>query len=216
MPRFVYTSSIAAYGGRLPETVDDNHVLTPQTSYGTHKAVGELMVSDYSRRGFVDGRVLRLPVVLVRPGTQLNSISARIGALVRDPLAGLPTACPLDGETRLPLASVQAVSEALRALSAVPAEVFGATRAMNLPSLSVRVDELVQIVQTIPTWRGWRRPVGPVHWQPEPAMQAIVDGWPRRFDSELARRLGIAGDRTLPHVINRYLQTLSEDTGTGA
>lgn len=207
-PRLVYASSIAAFGGTLPETVGDSQMLTPQTSYGTQKAVNELLIADYSRRGHIDGRVLRLPIVVVRPGRPgagLAAISERVGALVREPLSGQDVVCPLHAETRLPLASVQAAAEALRALAVVPAEVFGATRSMNLPSLSVRVHELVQAVQTIPAWRGWRRPVGQVVWDLDAQLQAIVGAWPKRFDSELARRLGIIGDRTLPHLINRYI-----------
>ena len=209
-PRVVFASSLAAYGGPLPETVEDTHALNPQTSYGTHKAVNELLINDYSRRGFIDGRTLRLPIVVARPDTQAQSISARLGALVREPLAGRDVVCPVAGETRLPLASVQATAEALRAVCGLPAEVFGATRAMNLPSLSVRVHELVQAVQTIPAWRGWRQPVGQVLWQHDPAMQAIVNAWPQRIESSVARRLGIIGDRSLPHVINRYLNAVQE------
>lgn len=203
--RLVYASSIAAYGGELPEIVGDGQVLTPQTTYGTLKAVNELLIADYSRRGFVDGRVLRLPIIVVRPEPAGDVVSDRIGALVREPLAGRDVVCPLAGDTCFPLASVQAAAEALRAIAGVPAEVFGASRAINLPSLSVHTHELVQTVQTIPAWRGWRRPVGQVLWEADPAMQAIVGAWPQRFESALARRLGIVGDRSLPHLINRYI-----------
>ncbi len=203
--RLVYASSVAACGGELPELVGDGQALTPQTTYGTLKAVNELLIADYARRGEVDGRVLRLPIIVVRPEPADGVVSDRIGALVREPLAGRDVVCPLAPDTRFPLASVQAAAEALRAVAGVPAEVFGASRAMNLPSLSVQVNELVQMVQTIPAWRGWRRPVGQVWWQEDAALQAIVGAWPRRFDSELARRLGIVGDRSLPHLINRYI-----------
>lgn len=206
-PRLVYASSIAAFGGPLPDTVDDAQRLTPQTSYGTQKAVNELLIADYSRRGHIDGRVLRLPIVVVRPTrpTGAASVSERIGALVREPLLGEDVVCPLASDTRMPLASVQAVAEALRAVSGVSADVFAATRSMNLPALSVQVQELVNAVQTIPAWRGWRRPVGQVVWELDAQLQAVVGAWPKRFDSELARRLGIVGDRTLPHLINRYI-----------
>jgi D-erythronate 2-dehydrogenase len=203
--RLVYASSIAAYGGELPEIVGDGQVLTPQTTYGTLKAVNELLIADYARRGYVDGRVLRLPIIVVRPEPAGDVVSDRIGALVREPLAGRDVRCPLAADTCFPLASVQAAAEALRAIAGVPGEVFGASRSINLPSLSVRTHELVQMVQTIPAWRGWRRPVGQVLWEADPALQAIVGAWPRRFESELARRLGIVGDRSLPHLINRYI-----------
>lgn len=204
-PRVVVASSIAVFGGPLPEAVGDDQALTPQTSYGTQKAMVELLINDCSRRGFIDGRVLRLPIVVVRPGAPGRAISDRIGALVREPLLGQDVVCPLHGDTRLPLGSVQAAADSLRSVAALPADAFGASRAMNLPSLSVRVHELVQIVQTLPAWRGWRRPVGQVLWEPDPAVQDIVGAWPKRIDSERARRLGIVGDRSLPHLINRYI-----------
>ncbi|MFG5408340.1 hypothetical protein ABXN37_09720 [Piscinibacter sakaiensis] len=150
--------------------------------------------------------MLRLPVVIARPWPQPRpSVSDRVGALVREPLAGRDVVCPLEPDSWLPIVSMQSAVEALRALAGVPASAFEATRAMNLPSLSVQVRELVRTVQTLPAWRGWRRPLGQVSWEPDAALQAVVGGWPQRFDSELARRLGLVVDRSLPHLINRYI-----------
>lgn len=227
-PRLVYTSSIAAFGGALPETVDDEVAPAPQTSYGTHKAVNELLIADHTRRGHVDGRVLRLPIVLVRPavpapvldgasgtsGTAAPAapVSERVAALVREPLAGRDVACPLAPGTRMPVASVQAVARALRHLHDLPAAALAGVRALNLPSLSVTAAELAAAVQAVPARRGdVRHPLGHIGWLPEPALQAIVDGWPRRFTSARALALGLRADTDLDMLIDHYLDGLTVD-----
>lgn len=204
-PRLVFTSSIAAFGGPLPETVGDDLPRTPQTSYGTQKAIAELLINDATRRGFVDGRVLRLPIVVTRPGAPAPSISDRVAALVREPLRGQDTVCPLQAATLVPLASVQAVAQALLALAALPAAALAADRAMNLPSLSATVGELVTTVETVGQWRAWDRPTGRVQWQPDAALQSVVDQWPRRFDSERARALGLHADASLHELIGQFI-----------
>ncbi|HYD55767.1 MAG TPA: NAD-dependent epimerase/dehydratase family protein [Burkholderiales bacterium] len=200
-PKVVFASSIAAFGGALPETVDDSIAQTPQTSYGTHKAIAELLLNDYSRRGFIDGRALRLPVVLTRPGAPSPSVSDRVAAIVREPLMGRDFACPFDPDTRLPVASVQRVARALLAIHDLPASAFGASRAMNLPALSVTVREMVEAVER---HRGGRT-VGKITFAPDPKLQAIVEGWPRRFGSALASSHGIAADASMEEVIANFL-----------
>lgn len=204
-PRVVFTSSIAAYGGSLPEVVDDEVPLRPQTSYGTAKAMVELLLHDQSRHGFVDARCLRLPVVVVRPGAPGHSVSDRIAALVREPLRGLDAVCPLDPDTRVPMASVDAVAQALLELQRWPATVFGATRSVNLPSLSVRVGDWIDAAQALPRRRPWSRHIGAVTVAPDAALQAVVDGWPRAFDSALARRMGLAPEASAAALVDRFV-----------
>ncbi len=194
-PAFVFASSISTFGGRLPDTVDDHVPQTPQTSYGTHKAMAELLINDYSRRGFLDGRVLRLPVVLTHPGPPTASISDRIAALIRETLNGRGVVCPLDADTRFPVASVSAVAAGLIRALEIPSSAFGATRAMNLPSLTVTPADLAAALGEA----GSR-----IAWQRDDAMQRIVDGWPRAFTSETALRLGIAGDVSIDAIVNDY------------
>lgn len=206
-PRVVYTSSIAAFGGPLPEVVDDDVPPRPQTSYGTAKAMVELLLNDQSRHGFVDARCLRLPVVVVRqavPGAAA-SVSDRIAALVREPLRGLDVVCPLAPDTRVPMASVAAVVQALLAMQRLPASVFGPWRALNLPSLSVRIGDWVDAAQQVATRRPWQRRVGRVSWQPDAALQAVVDGWPRAFDSALARRLGLQPEAGAQAIVDGFI-----------
>ena len=200
-PRFVYPSSIASFGGTLPETVDDSMAHFPRTSYGSHKAIAELLINDYTRKGFVDGRVLRLPVVLTRPGAPSTVVSDRVASIIREPLRGQDVVCPLDPATRIPVASVQRVAQALVAIHDLPASAFGDTRAMNLPSLSVTIGELIAAVER---YRG-RRPLGAITVRPDPRLQAIADDWPKRFVSERASRHGITSDASIDEVIEHFL-----------
>lgn len=201
-PRLVFASSIAAFGGPLPATVDDTVALTPQTSYGTHKAIAELLINDYTRHGFIDGRALRLPIVLIRPGAATPAVSDRVAAIVREPLLGRDVACPLAPETRIPVASARRVAAALVAVHDLPASAFAHTRAMNLPSLTVSVGEMVAALQRVQR----PRPRGQVHWQPDPGLQRVVDGWPVSFVSELASRHGIAADANFDEIVATFIE----------
>lgn len=202
-PSLMFASSISTFGGPLPDPVDDHVAQTPQTSYGTHKVIGERLIDDYARRGFIDGRVLRLPVVLTHPGAPSGlherSVSDRIAALIREPLSGRDASCPLASDTRFPVASVQRVVDALLALHDVPADRFGATRAMNLPSLTVTPAQIADAVKRAGA-------AGGISWQPDAKVQAIVEGWPRAFSSERARQLGLAADADVDALVAAYLQ----------
>jgi D-erythronate 2-dehydrogenase len=201
-PRFVYPSSIAVFGGPLPDRTDDKVWQTPQTSYGTAKAVGELLINDYSRHGFVDGRVLRLPVVLIRPGAPTPSISDRIALVVREPLRGEDAVCPLRPDTKIPVGSVRCIAAALIKLHEVPADRFGHTRAMNLPSLTVTAAEMVEAVQGF----DHPGPRGNVWWVRDDQLQAIVDGWPNFVVSDEASRLGIRSDVSFTDILRAYVE----------
>jgi nucleoside-diphosphate-sugar epimerase len=201
-PRFIFPSSIAAFGGPLPDRVDDKISQTPQTSYGTAKAISELLINDYSRHGFIDGRVLRLPVVLIRPGAPNPSISDRVASIVREPLHGLDIICPLCPETKIPVGSVRCIAAALIRLHEVPADRFGHTRAMNLPSLTVSVAEMVDAVEGF----DYPGPRGKVSWKRDDQIQAIVDGWPNSFVSDEASRLGIRSDASFTDILRAYVE----------
>jgi nucleoside-diphosphate-sugar epimerase len=206
MPRFVFTSSIAAFGGPLPLTVGDGVALHPQTSYGTHKAMGELALHDYSRHRFVDGRALRLPIVLTRPGGPQQSISDRLAALIREPLKGKDTASPWHQGTVVPVASARSVAANLMAIHDLPAESFDHTRTLNLCSVSVSIGDLLDALPRAAARHGLKEPLGQVTLKPEPSLQAIIDAWPRRFESEKARKLGLVADASIDAIIDRYLE----------
>jgi D-erythronate 2-dehydrogenase len=203
VPSFAFASSISTFGGELPEVVDDGVAQTPETSYGCHKAVAELLISDYSRRGFIDGRVLRLPIVLTHPGPASASVSDRIAALIREPLNGRVATCPLDPRTRFPVASARAVVKAMLAMLALSTRAFGATRALNLPSLSVTP---AAIEAAVIRAAASGREVGAIEWAPDAQVQRIVAAWPRGFTSARARALGLEGDASLDAIVAAYLE----------
>lgn len=205
-PRVVFASSIAAFGGALPDTVDDSVRQLPQTSYGTHKAIAELLINDYSRHGFIDGRALRLPIVLIRRGSPSPAVSDRVAAIVREPLLGRDTVCPFDPGTRMPVASVQRVAEALMAIHDLPASAFGDSRAMNLPALSVTAGQMVESLQQ---FKNAVRALGRVTFAPDAKLQAVVESWPKRFVSERASRHGIGSDASFDEIIRHFLSETS-------
>src|SRR5712692_6811186 len=149
-PKLVFASTLAAFGGgAMPETVSDTTKPTPQTTYGTTKAMCELLVNDYTRRGFVDGRTARLPTVIIRPGAPNQAASAFASAVFREPLAGRDYALPVGLETRIPVIGARTVVEGLIRLSEADGEALGDDRALNLPSISVTVGEMVESLRRV-------------------------------------------------------------------
>jgi len=197
-PKVVFASSIAVFGGDLPNVVDDHVTPAPATTYGTHKAINELLIADYSRHGRIDGRSLRLPIVLLRAGATQPAVSDRVAAIVREPLGGQDTVSPLRAETRIPVASVGAVCRALLQVHDLPADKLPPQRVMNLPALTVSVSDMAESVRR----SGGKEQISFVE---DPVMQAIVDGWPKRFISERATQAGIGADPDFDAIIADYL-----------
>ena len=137
-PRLVFASSVAAFGGDLPPLVRDGDAVTPRSSYGTQKVIGELLVNDYSRRGLVDGRCVRIPTVAVRPGPPNRAASGFASGIVREPLAGTDTTCPVGPQLRMWLSSPRAAVHNVAHALALPATALGADRTVNLPGLGLR------------------------------------------------------------------------------
>jgi len=143
--RLVFASTLAVFGGELmPETVADGTKVTPQTTYGTTKASSELLVNDYTRKGFLDGRAARLPTVIIRPGAPNAAASSFASAVFREPLAGRDYALPVELDTRMPVIGARTAVECLMRLAEVDPGALGADRALNLPSLSVTAGEMVR------------------------------------------------------------------------
>ncbi|CAM4076739.1 SDR family oxidoreductase [Bordetella tumulicola] len=200
-PRFVFASSIAVFGGALPDIVDDTVRAEPDTTYGTHKAVVELMLANYSRKGAADGRALRLPIVLIRRGVASPVVSDRVAAIVRESLAGNEVVCGLAPDTRIPVASVGAVARALIQLHDAPAASLPHARAMNFPALTVSVADMVD---SVPTHVG-AAAAGPIRYQADPALQRIVDSWPKVFISKHATSMGLSADADFDAIVRQYL-----------
>ncbi len=200
-PRVLFTSSVAVYGGDLPDPVLDTTALNPQSSYGTQKAIGELLLADYSRKGFVDGRVARLPTISVRPGKPNAAASGFASGIVREPLAGVEAICPVSPDLRLWLLSPGRAIEGLIALHDVPDAALGIHRAVNLPGLSVTVGAMVDALGEVAGSDVARRVV----WRRDPAVERIVGGWPARWDTTRAEALGLVGDADFASVIRAYV-----------
>lgn len=201
-PRVVLTSSVAVYGGELPEEVQDDTALNPQSSYGTQKAIAELLLCDYSRRGFVDGRALRLPTVSVRPGKPNAAASSFASAIVREPLNGETTVCPVSGATRVLLISPRKAIECLVAGSEIEAAALGDRRIVNLPGISASVDEMVETLSQV----GGPAAVARVEWEPDERVERIVESWPTSWNTKRAKALHFPGDASYHAIVQAYLE----------
>lgn len=203
-PKFVFPSSIAVFGGALPDVVDDDLVQHPQTSYGTHKSIAELMLADATRRGEIAARSLRLPIVLVHPGPPTLSVSDRIAAIVRNAVAGRDVTVPLKGETRIPVVSVAAVVAGLMAMHDMTPAKLGGLTAINLPALTVSMFDIVAALErSVDPSR-----LGKITFAPDAALEAIVDGWPKGFVSRTASAIGISSDESFETIVRHYIASL--------
>jgi nucleoside-diphosphate-sugar epimerase len=201
-PRLVFASSLAVYGGALPAIVGEDTPLTPQSSYGTQKAIGELLVNDYTRKGFVDGRALRLPTVVVRPGRPNRAASTFASSIIREPLTGREAVCPVSPDTVMALASPRRIVEALLQARDLPPDAFGANRSLQLPGFSVSVGEMAGAVRRIGGETAYAR----IRWEPDPVVQRIVGGWPRALDAPRAAALGFAADTGIDEVVRAFIE----------
>lgn len=201
-PRLVFASSVAVFGGDLPPMIEDGTALNPQSSYGTQKAVGELLVNDYSRKNFVDGRVLRLPTIVVRPGKPNKAASTFASSIIREPLQGQSAVCPVAPATRMWIQSPRrAVANLLHAAELSP-EAWGNSRVVALPGLSVSIREMVDSLQEIAGEEVVRR----IGWQPDPFIEKIVGGWPVHFAPQRALALGFEADRSMGEIIRTFIE----------
>jgi D-erythronate 2-dehydrogenase len=200
-PRLVFASSVAAFGGELPPVLDDATTPVPQTSYGTQKVIGEYLVADYSRKGHLDGRALRLPTIVVRPGKPNAAASSFASAVVREPLNGVPYACPLGPDTAVWLLSPRRAVDAFVHALELPASAWPASRVVNLPGITATVGEMIEAMTRIAGPAPARR----VSWKPDTRIEAIVRTWPVRFATARASSMGFRADPDIDTVIRDYV-----------
>lgn len=198
--RVVFTSSVAVYGGALPALVTDQTPLNPQSSYGAQKAMAELLLTDYNRKGFVDGRILRLPTISVRPGRPNGAASSFASGIIREPLAGEPARCPVAPQTRVWLLSPVRAIEALVQGYELPTEAIGMARAINLPGLSLTAAEMAQALIRVAGVQTAAR----IEWEPDERVERIVASWPAAWDTTRALELGFKPDADFDSVIRAY------------
>ncbi|MEO7242865.1 MAG: D-erythronate dehydrogenase [Variovorax sp.] len=204
-PLVVFASSLAVFGGSptlpLPAVIQDHTLPTPQSSYGIQKFIGEQLVADYSRKGFIDGRSVRLMTVSVRPGRPNGAASSFLSGMIREPLAGLPGRCPVEPQTAVALSSpARAIEGLLRAAEAGASE-WGAPIAVNLPSLAVTVGEMAAALERA----GGAEAAALLDWTRDPLIERLVTGWPARVDFARARALGLAADADFDAVVRSYI-----------
>jgi len=200
--RLLFSSSIAVFGGDLPEVVSDHTMPTPQGSYGIQKYMGELMVQDYTRKGFVDGRSVRIPTVVVRPGKPNGAASGFASSIIREPLAGRPAVLPVDPETAMWVASPRAVVRMLiHALRLAPGR-WGWHRAINLPGLTVSMREEMAALRAA-VGEG---PLALIEERSDPAVVRLVRTWAARFDTARAASMGFEADRDFAEILRAYLE----------
>jgi nucleoside-diphosphate-sugar epimerase len=202
-PRVVFTSSVAAFGGELPDTPDDTTTPNPQSSYGTQKVIGEYLVTDYTRKGFIDGRTLRLPTVVVRPGKPNLAASSFASGIIREPLAGDEALCPVDpDDTGVWLLSPAKVIDAFIHAHDLPASAWGTRRVVNVPGITVGVREMIATLGRVAGEHVAKR----VIYRPDAKIQAIVRTWPTRFRTERALAMGFAADVDFESVVRAHIR----------
>ena len=193
-PKFIFASSIAVYSG--VDEIDDDTAPAPQLSYGAQKLVCEVLIDDYTRRGYIDGRALRLPTVMVRPGSANTAVSGWASAIMREPLAGRDYICPVRPDTRMACISLRRVVDAFIRMSELPGNVIGSSRTVLLTGIPVSAQQMWDAVKGKAT--------GKVRFQPDPAVQAIMDRIPKATCSERAQRLGLRPSVDIEEILRDY------------
>ncbi len=201
-PRVVFASSVAVFGGLVPDVIQDDTHLTPQTSYGIQKAVSELLINDFSRKGFVDGRALRLPTVVVRPGKPNRAASTFASSIIREPLQGSRVDCPVAEDQAMWLLSPRRVVDAFIRAAELPAAAWGPSRAVSIPGITHSVREMIDALTGIAGSTVSDR----IDFTPDPAIQAIVSGWPMHFAANRGRDLGFEADESVEEIIQGFIE----------
>ncbi|MET3382281.1 MULTISPECIES: D-erythronate dehydrogenase [Variovorax] len=205
-PVLVFASSLAVFGDSpeqpLPKVIEDHTLPTPQTSYGIQKFIGEQLVADFTRKGFVRGRSVRLMTVSVRPGKPNGAASGFFSGMIREPLAGLPAACPVPDATPVAIASpARTIEGIIRAAEASDAQ-WGPRTALNLPSLATTVGEMAAALERV----AGKAATALLDRTPDPTIQRIVKTWPGHIDTVRARALGLTSDENFEAVIREYVR----------
>ncbi len=201
-PRFVMPASVAVMGGDLPEVIEDDTAPTPTNSYGTQKAMCELLVNDASRRGFVDGRTVRLPTIVVRPGKPNRAASSFASGIIREPLRGEAMTVPVPKETALWLMSPRTAIATLIHAHDLPAAKLGKSRILTPIGITVTVAGMAEALGRV----AGPGALGHIAWGHDPAIARIVCGWPGRFASTRAKALGFPADTDMDAIVRAFIE----------
>ncbi|MGI9394445.1 MAG: D-erythronate dehydrogenase [Boseongicola sp.] len=200
-PRVVFTSSIAVFGSPYPDQISDEFLSAPQTSYGAQKAISELLLSDYSRKGFIDGLSIRLPTICVRPGKANLAASSFFSGIIREPLNGVEALLPVPTDVRHWHASPRAAAGFLRHAGTLDLEKVAPRRALNLPGVSCTVEEQIEALRDI----AGNDVVALIKPEPDETIMRIVQGWPRDFAPKRAIDLGFRAENDFHQIIQTYI-----------
>jgi nucleoside-diphosphate-sugar epimerase len=198
--RFIFAGSLAVFGGSLPSVVDEKTVTTPHSSYGAQKAIGELLVNDYSRKGFIDGRVFRLPTVCVRPGRPNLAASSFLSSIIREPINGEEAVCPVTPNLSVVLSRPDTVIKNFIHGATLDGKAFGEWRTVNFPALAITVDEMLTSLEKM-TDKATREKVKFKH---DEAISRIVTSWPAAMNNTHALKLGFHADKNFDDFIVQY------------
>jgi D-erythronate 2-dehydrogenase len=201
-PRLVFTSSIAVFGAPFPEAIGDEYLSAPLTSYGTQKAIGELLLNDYSRKGFVDGVGIRLPTIAVRPGKPNLAASGFFSNILREPLSGQEAVLPVSRDVRHWFASPRAAIGFLLHAATLDSAALDWRRTVSAPGLSATVGEEIEALRRV----AGDRAVALIREVPDPTIVRIVAGWPRNFDPKRALALGFKAESSMDEIIRIHIE----------
>jgi nucleoside-diphosphate-sugar epimerase len=202
VPRVVFTSSIAVFGAPFPDTIDDEFLRAPLTSYGTQKAIGELLLSDYSRRGFFDGIGIRLPTICVRPGKPNRAGSGFFSSIIREPLIGQEAVLPVAENVRHWFASPRSAVGFLMHAATLDTARLGPRRNLTMPGVSATVADEIEALRKV----AGDTAAGRIRREPDPVIATIVAGWPHRFDARRARELGFQAETSFDEIVRIHIQ----------
>jgi D-erythronate 2-dehydrogenase len=201
-PKVVFTSSIAVFGAPFPEAIGDEFLHAPLTSYGTQKAISELLLSDYSRRGFFDGIGIRLPTICVRPGKPNKAASGFFSGIIREPLSGQEAVLPVSESVRHWFASPRAAIGFLLHAARLDTASLGSRRNLSMPGVAATVGEEIEALRKVAGEKAARL----IRREPDPAIMRIVDGWPQNFDAQRALALGFRADQSFEEIIRIHIE----------
>ncbi len=200
-PRVVFTSSIAVFGAPFPEKIDDEFLSTPLTSYGAQKAICELLLSDYSRRGFFDGIGIRLPTICIRPGKPNKAASGFFSGILREPLNGQEAVLPVSEDVRHWFASPRSAVGFLVHAAEIDLARLGGRRNLSMPGLSATVGEEIEALRQV----AGDAAVKLIRREPDPTVDKIVEGWPRDFDTKRAQDLGFKSETSFADIVRAHI-----------
>ncbi|SPH17212.1 putative epimerase/dehydratase [Defluviimonas aquaemixtae] len=201
-PIVVFTSSIAVYGGEVPDPILDHTLLNPQTSYGAQKAMGELLLNDFSRKGFIDGRGLRLPTVSIRPGKPNRAASSFMSSILREPLNGQEAICPVDDDFPHYYLSPRKCVENLIKSGEIEEQSLGQNRCMMMPGRMWTIRQLIDAMTAV----AGPEPAKLIRWEAQPEIQRIVKGWRFDLQPEKSLKLGLTADESFEDNVRYYLE----------